>query len=109
MSADWRLPLFPCWSRRYGALYCGVVAAVQSDPELAQAFRDRIIAPRVTACIGRLLRAQRAGELRDDVDLEAVVELLYGSIYYRLLLQTRPLVPAQVDTVLDLAFDGLKR
>jgi hypothetical protein len=33
---------------------------------------------------------------------------LYGPIYHRLVLHTRPLTPGQVTTVLDLAFAGLR-
>lgn len=34
--------------------------------------------------------------------------MLYGAIYYRLLLHTPPLDPEQVTTVLELAFAGLR-
>jgi AcrR family transcriptional regulator len=93
----------------FGPLYRGVIAALQSDPELAATVRERIVEPRVTACVERLRRAQRSGELRRGIDLESVVELLYGPIYYRLLLPGRPLDPTGVGAMVDLAFAGLKR
>jgi hypothetical protein len=40
--------------------------------------------------------------------LEAVVELVYGPLYYRLLLRTRPVDPDLVPAVVELAFSGLR-
>jgi AcrR family transcriptional regulator len=91
-----------------GRVYRGVIAGAQSDTELAAALVKDIIRPRITACIRRLERAQEQGEIRSDANLEVVVELLYGPLYHRFLLQTSPPGPAQVDAVLDLAFAGLR-
>jgi len=91
---------------QFAPIYRGVIAATQSDPGLAKALRERVIAPRVTACAERLRRAQQDGQLRPDVDLETLVELLYGPLYYRLLLPARRLDRALVDTVLDVVLTG---
>jgi AcrR family transcriptional regulator len=91
---------------QFAPIYRGVIAATQSDPVLAQALRERLIAPRFTACAERLRRAQQQGQLRPDVDVESLVEVLYGPLYYRLLLPGRRLDRALVDTVLDVVFDG---
>ena len=92
----------------FAPAYRGVIAAAQSDPELARTLSGEIVAPRVAACIRRLERAQEQGEIRPDADLGVIVELLYGPFYHRLLLHTHPLDPEQVTTVLDLAFAGLR-
>jgi AcrR family transcriptional regulator len=92
----------------FGPVYRGVIGAAQSDPELAKTLAGEIIAPRIAACIKRLERAREQGEIRPDADLGVIVELLYGPIYHRLLLHTRPLDPEQVTTVLELAFLGLR-
>jgi AcrR family transcriptional regulator len=91
----------------FGPVYTGVIGAAQSDPAVAEALAAQIINPRVDACRKRLERAREAGEIRADADLDAAVELLYGPIYHRLLLHTRPPSSEQVDAVLDLAFHGL--
>ena len=85
----------------------GLIAAGQNDPDVSRSVLDNIIEPRVRACADRLKRAQEQGQLRADVDLHDVVELLYAPLYYRLLLHTRPITVEQVDTILDLAFAGL--
>jgi AcrR family transcriptional regulator len=69
-----------------GNLIRSLVAEAQSDPELARAFRDRWINPR-REWVREILRAAIAeGSLRKDIDMDAAIDLLYGSFYYRLLL-----------------------
>jgi AcrR family transcriptional regulator len=92
----------------FGPVYCGVIGAAQSDPELAKTLAGEIIQPRVAACVRRLERAREQGEIRPDADVGVIVELLYGPIYHRLLLHTRLLDGEQVTTVLELAFAGLR-
>jgi AcrR family transcriptional regulator len=87
--------------------YVGLIAAAQSDPELAKSLFVSIVEPRVRACRERLERAQEQGEVREGVDLEVAVEILYGPLYYRLLLHPRPPSTDQVKAILELAFDGL--
>jgi len=67
------------------------VSEAQSDPELATAFRERWLMPRRKGVQKTMLQAISEGSLRDDFDIETAMDLLYGSIYYRLLLGTGPL------------------
>jgi AcrR family transcriptional regulator len=85
----------------------GLIVAAQNDPHIARSLVDDFIEPRVRACRQRLESAVKQGQLRADVDLDDVVELLYAPLYYRMLLHTRPITPQQVDHILDLAFTGL--
>jgi AcrR family transcriptional regulator len=89
------------------APYVGLIAAAQSDPELAKSLVASLVEPRVRACRKRLEKAQEQGEVRRGIDLDVAVEILYGPLYYRLLLHTRPPSVDQVQTVLDLTFHGL--
>lgn len=91
-----------------GPVYQGLLAAAQSDPAISRAHLDGIIEPATVACHERLVRAQERGEIRAGVDHQALIDLLYGAIYYRLLLHTRPLEQEQVDAALDIVFDGLR-
>jgi AcrR family transcriptional regulator len=89
------------------APYTGLIGAAQSDPQLAQDLYTRLIKPRITDCRARLAKAQDDGQVRKDVDLGEVVELLYAPLYYRLLLHSRPTTREQVDDILELAFAGI--
>ena len=95
-------------SPEFRAAYQAVVAAAQSDPDLSRANLDALIEPGSAAVRQLLARAQDRGELRADADMEALIDMLYGAIFYRLLLHTRPLEPEQVDTALDIALNGLR-
>ncbi len=95
-------------STEVGRVYQGLIAAVQCDPDLSRAHLEQIIEPATVACRERLARATERGQLRPDADCQAMIDLLWGAIYYRLLLHTRPLEPEQIDAALDIAFEGLR-
>jgi len=95
-------------STEVGRVYQGLLAAAQSDPALSRAHLEQVIAPANVACHARIARAQERGEMRADADPQELIDLLYGAIYYRLLLHTRPLEPEQIDAALDIAFAGLR-
>jgi AcrR family transcriptional regulator len=84
----------------------GLIAAAQGDDGIADTIVSTLIKPRVDLCVDRLAKAQQAGDLRPDVDLADLVELLYAPLYYRLLLHTRPVTEAQVDAILAMTFQG---
>jgi AcrR family transcriptional regulator len=90
-----------------GAVQRALLAAAQSDPELAADLRSQIIQPRTDACCRRLVKAQADGQLRSDVDPLDVVELVYAPLYYRLILGTRPLRPDDARQQLQRVLDGL--
>ena len=96
-------------SERFSPYSKGLIPAAQNDPDVAKALLEELVQPRVDACCARLERAQQEGQLRADVDLEDVVELIYAPMYYRLLLHTRPVKPAMVDSILRLSFEGWRR
>jgi AcrR family transcriptional regulator len=95
-------------SPEVGPLYQGLIAAAQSDPALSRDHLEQLIEPSSIACRARLARAQERGELRADADCQELIDMLYGAMYYRLLLHTRPLDPQQIDAALDIAFEGLR-
>lgn len=66
-----------------GPAYSGILAEMQSDEALATTVNEQLIGPRVAAAVGRLRTAQHQGQLPEDIDLELLVEQLYGPVYYR--------------------------
>ena len=95
-------------STAVGPVYQGLVAAAQSDPAVSRAHLEQVIAPATVAGHERIARAKERGEIRADADAQTLIDMLYGAIYYRLLLHTRPLAPEQIDAALDIAFEGLR-
>jgi AcrR family transcriptional regulator len=95
-------------SSHVGPVIQGLIAAAQSDPALSHAHLERVVQPANAFWLERIERAQASGELRADADPQTIIDMLFGAMYFRLLLHTRPLEPAQIDAALDIAFDGLR-
>ncbi|GAB3977474.1 TetR/AcrR family transcriptional regulator C-terminal ligand-binding domain-containing protein [Plantactinospora veratri] len=62
-----------------------LVGAAQLDPALAQAWSESYALPRRELARTRLRTAQRQGQLREDADLDIIVDQLWGACYHRLL------------------------
>ena len=69
-----------------GNLIRSLVAEAQTDPELATAFRERWLNPRREGVRTIMMAAISEGSLRSGIDIDTAIDLLYGSLYYRLLL-----------------------
>ncbi len=50
----------------------------------------------------------RRGYLRSDVDLDAMIDLLYAPLYFRLQMATAPLSNAYVDEIFEHGMKGLE-
>jgi AcrR family transcriptional regulator len=92
-----------------GALIRALLAEAQFDPELAAALRERWTMPRRRMAIAFFEEGIRKGLLRRDVDPNAVIDLLYAPIYYRLQMGTGPLSDAYIDEIFAHAMNGLKK
>lgn len=66
------------------SLFAGLIAAAQSDPQLAGELRDRLIQPRIEEFHRRIRSAKALGQLPADADPAIALDLLYGPIYHRL-------------------------
>lgn len=91
----------------FGSTYRGLMAAGQSDSDLLRAVFDQIIEPNAKAFGVRIARAQERGEVRADIDVEALRQLLYGLVEYRLL-HGMPIEPRHIDAVLAITFEGVR-
>jgi AcrR family transcriptional regulator len=64
----------------------GLMAQALLDPGFAQAFRDRFLFSRRAALREILERAAARGEIAAEVDPELLIDVVYGVLWYRLLL-----------------------
>jgi AcrR family transcriptional regulator len=83
------------------------VTELASDPYLSRAFRDQVVLLRRGEVARVLERGVARGDLRPDADVALVHELLFGPVYYRLLLSGEPLEPVFADRVVDALLPGL--
>lgn len=74
-----------------GRVMQGLVSDLAADAELARAFRERVVAVRVAEVRRLVERGIARGDLRPEADYELANELLFGPVYYRLLLSGDPL------------------
>lgn len=93
---------------RAGQVMAELVGQAQLDPHLAEMLRAQWIQPRREITAGVLRRAIDRGQLRADVDLELLMDQLYGPLYYRLVLAHQPLVPSLAEGLVRAALDGAR-
>jgi AcrR family transcriptional regulator len=84
-----------------GRVMQGLVSDLATVPSLAQAFRDRVVAARVTEVKRLVDRGIARGDLRADTDYELANELLFGPVYYRLLLSGGALEDGLAERIVD--------
>jgi AcrR family transcriptional regulator len=89
-----------------GKVVAALIGGGQSDPELIQAFRERFMRPRRLEAYETLRRGIQRGELAADLDLDLVLDSLYGPVYLRYLIGHQPLTGSFVDRVCDLVLRG---
>ena len=84
-----------------GRVMQGLVSDLATDPDLARAFRERVVSVR-DAEVERLVeRGISRGDLRPDTDATTAHDLLIGPVYYRLLLTGQPLDRAFATRTVD--------
>jgi hypothetical protein len=84
-----------------------MIAASEQESELAKAFRGHFVMARREE--GRLIlkAAVAQQELRPGLDLDAVLDSLYGALFFRLLMGHAPLDANFVDTLVKQGLRGL--
>lgn len=92
-----------------GTLLRILLAEAQHCPDVAEALRQRWTMPRRKMANAYFTEGIRRGYLREDVDPNAMIDLLYAPMYYRLQMGIGPLTDAYVDQVFEHAMIGLTR
>jgi AcrR family transcriptional regulator len=80
----------------------GLMAQAQLDPVFAAAFRERFLFGRRAALRTILLAGRERGEIGPDVDLELLIDVVFGVLWYRLLVAHVPLDAATGPQLTDL-------
>jgi hypothetical protein len=79
------------------------------DPDFAEAMRDIFIASRRSALRDILFKGIQRGELASDVDIELIIDLIYGPMWYRLLNKHAPLNPRFAKQISEMIASKLTR
>jgi AcrR family transcriptional regulator len=92
-----------------GRVMQGLVSDLAADPELARAFRARVVATRIAEVHRLVERGIERGDLRPDCDRELLHELLFGPVYYRLMLSGAPLEEGLAERIVDAVLPAFAR
>lgn len=79
------------FSGDYGQIVAEIIAEGQADNEALENFRDRFLLPRRQAARAIIQQGIDTGEFDQKLDPELAMDILYGPIYYRLLIEHLPL------------------
>lgn len=90
-----------------GRVMQGLVSDFAANEDLGKAFREQIVSMRLAEVRRLMERAIGRGEVRPDVDMVLVHELLFGPVYYRLLLSGCKLDRRLAERVVDAVLPGI--
>lgn len=97
------------FASRMGRQVTSMIAAAAADSELSKVFRNHFILARREEGRAILTRAIEAKEIRRNIDIETALDMIYGPIFYRLLMGHAPLDAKFTDSVVDHAINGLRQ
>lgn len=80
------------------------------DERLHQIFTENLVGPRRAAVRTILERGRERGELRDDIDIELMIDVIVGANIYRALVRRDDLrtIIGRAGELYDALFDGLR-
>ncbi len=91
----------------FGNMLAVIIGAGQSQPEMIEAIQKYWVAPRRKEARELVMQAQERGEIRSDLSADTILDILYGPLYFRLLIGHGPVDCQFVDAIFDIAESGL--
>lgn len=92
-----------------GRILPGVLGELQTNPQFAASWADRVVRPRRRAIVTLLERGTSHGVLRPDIDPELIADLLVGPLFVREIFSFGPpQLPARyADDLLETLWPGI--
>jgi AcrR family transcriptional regulator len=90
-----------------GRVLAQLIGQSQTDPDLAESYRALYSSERRRLAGERLERAKEVGQLRPDIDVQVLVDQLWGAIYHRFLIPDLPCTDEFVVALVTNLFDGI--
>lgn len=91
-----------------GRLFCQFIAEGQSDASFLTLFRERFLFVRRDAARIMWRRGVDRGEIRDDVDSDIVLDLIYGPMIFRLLAGHGSISDSESEALVRAVFRGIR-
>jgi len=86
-----------------------MLAAAEQDSEIAKGFRNQVILKSRVEGHDLLTRSIAAGDIRADADIEIALDMIYGPLFYRVLIGHLPLDETFAKGLLREVLRGLQR
>ncbi|MDR7271719.1 AcrR family transcriptional regulator [Pelomonas saccharophila] len=83
------------------------MASADPDSELAKAFRNQVILKSREAGRQIIEAAMAAREIRSGIDIEVALDMIYGPLFFRLLVGHRPLSLQLAEQLVETLFTGV--
>lgn len=93
---------------RTGEILAEMIGFSQADEEMRGTLFNGYLKPRRAAAKAVLQRGIDRGEFLPDLDLETLVDALYGPLIYRMLTRTLPIDDAFTASITRAVFDGIR-
>ncbi|RAV08907.1 TetR/AcrR family transcriptional regulator [Paenibacillus contaminans] len=93
---------------REGSIFLEIIGEGQVDSALAEAFRTRYIQPRRLEVRNIMNRGLQRGELEKNLDIVICTDLIYGPIFYRLLVTGDPIEKNYVEQLVTQVFKVIR-
>jgi hypothetical protein len=92
--------------RPEGALIPALAADLMGDPSLAAQFREQILRPRRSRVSALLRNAVDRGELPANVDIDLLMDVYVGAVFYRVVVTGEPVNETLAEQLVSLLLDG---
>jgi AcrR family transcriptional regulator len=93
--------------RPYARIIASLLTKARTDDKFAEEYDRRLVRPRRALARPIFTHAIERGEISSETDPEVALDLLYGSLYFRLLQAHLPLNKAFVEAIVEAALSGL--
>ena len=90
-----------------GRLLAELIGQSQTDQDLSTDYRRLYSSHRRQLAADRFTIAQETGQIRAGVDVQVLVDQLWGAVYHRLLIPDEPVTDAFAIALVDNLFEGI--
>ena len=97
------------FASRTGRQVTMMLAAAASETELSKSFRNHFILARREEGRTIIARAIAQREIRSDINMDVALDMIYGPIFYRLLMGHGSLDADFTDAVVEQALEGIAK
>lgn len=80
-----------------GKVVAQILAEGQSNPQVLREFRERFFHGRRAMVRETVEEGRRRGEIRTDMEVDVLMDLVYATVYFRLMMQHLPLDAQQAE------------